>query len=159
MRLFCVFACFLYFVSATGFKIVNEPVLTNEMVDSILRNATEEAKKNGWNVSVTVVDRSGVVLGVIRDYRAGVHTVRASFKKAFTAVSQKRTTKEIAEGMNTGKVPGDLKYLHEDFTTLDGGIPIVVKGVVVGGIGVGGAHGSQDIQVAEAGLKAIEGLK
>ena len=74
----------------------------------------------------------------------------------YTANSQKRETAVIAQGIKDGSIPADLRYLDENILILDGGVPIYIDGIVVGGIGVGGAHGSQDVQVAKAGLKALE---
>lgn len=137
-------------------NIMRKPVLTTQQVQGIINTAYQEAKKNNWAVTITVVDSSGVILGVLRDDNAGVHTLSASYKKAYTANSQKRTTKSISDGIKEGKIPAGLQYLSENFAFLDGGIPIILDGVVVGGIGVGGAHGSQDIQVAEAGLNYLK---
>lgn len=89
-------------------------------------------------VSITVVDGSGQTLAVLRDHRAGVHTIRASYKKAYTANSQKRETAIIAQGIKEGTIPADLRYLDENILILDGGVPIYINGIVVGGIGVGG---------------------
>ena len=104
----------------------------------------------------TVVDASGQTLAVLRDHRAGVHTIRASYKKAYTANSQKRETAVIAQGIKDGTIPADIRYLDENMLMMDGGIPIVIDGSVVGGIGVGGAHGSEDVRIARAGLKVLE---
>ncbi|WP_182405075.1 heme-binding protein [Psychrobacter sp. GP33] len=143
-------------VSNSGAYMATIPVLTGEMAQNIVTAAALEAKKNQWMVSVTVVDASGQTLAVLRDHRAGVHTIRASYKKAYTANSQKRETAVIAKGVADGTIPSDIRYLDENILILDGGVPIYIDGIVVGGIGVGGAHGSQDVQVAKAGLKAIE---
>ena len=143
-------------VSSSGASVATIPVLTGEMAQNMINASALEAKKNQWMVSVTVVDASGQTLAMLRDHRAGVHTIRASYKKAYTANSQKRETAVIAKGIAEGTIPSDLRYLDENILILDGGVPIYIDGVVVGGIGVGGAHGSQDVQVAKAGLKAIE---
>ena len=143
-------------VNNSGAYVTTIPVLTGEMAQKMVTAAALEAKKNKWMVSVTVVDASGQTLAVLRDHRAGVHTIRASYKKAYTANSQKRETAVIAKGVADGTIPSDIRYLDENILILDGGVPIYIDGVVVGGIGVGGAHGSQDVQVAKAGLKAIE---
>ena len=124
------------------------PLLTGEMAQNMVNAAALEAKNNNLMVSVTVVDASGQTLAVLRDHRAGVHTVRASYKKAYTANSQKRETAVIAKGIKDGTIPEDLRYLDENILILDG--------CVVGGIGVGGAHGSEDVHIAKAGLKALE---
>ncbi|MDX3997920.1 heme-binding protein [Pseudomonas aeruginosa] len=131
------------------------PLLTGEMAQAIVNLASLEAQKDQLAVSITVVDRSGQTLAVLRDHRAGVHTIRASYKKAYTANSQKRETAVIAQGVKDGTIPPDIRYLDENILILDGGVPIYIGDVVVGGIGVGGAHGSEDVRVAKAGLKAL----
>lgn len=131
------------------------PLLTGEMAQNIVRLANLEAQKDKLAVSITVVDRSGQTLAVLRDHRAGVHTLRASYKKAYTANSQKRETAVIAKGLADGTIPPDFRYLDENILAMDGGVPIYINGIVVGGIGVGGAHGSEDIRIAKAGLNSL----
>ena len=135
--------------------MISIPVLTGEMAQNIVNAAILTAKKDQLAVSVTVVDASGQTLAVLRDHRAGVHTIRASYKKAYTANSQKRATAIIAQGVADGTIPGDIRYLDENILIMAGGIPIYINDVVVGGIGVGGAHGSEDVRIAEAGLQAL----
>ena len=131
------------------------PLLTGEMAQKIIATAALEAKKDKLAVCITVVDRSGQTLAVLRNEQAGVHTISASYKKAYTANSQKRETAVIAQGIKDGSIPPDIRYLDENMLMMDGGIPIYMNGIVVGGIGVGGAHGSEDVRIAKAGLKAI----
>ncbi|WLG12654.1 heme-binding protein [Psychrobacter cibarius] len=138
-------------VITQGAEMATIPLLTGEMAQKMVNAAALEAKSNNLMVSVTVVDASGQTLAVLRDHRAGVHTVRASYKKAYTANSQKRETAVIAKGIKDGTIPEDLRYLDENILILDGGVPIYI-----GGIGVGGAHGSEDVHIAKAGLKALE---
>ncbi|SET56438.1 GlcG/HbpS family heme-binding protein [Hymenobacter actinosclerus] len=133
----------------------SEPVLTAEAALAMVQAAHAEAEKGGHAVSITVVDRSGQTLAVLRDHQAGVHTLRASYKKAYTANSQKRETADIARGIMDGSIPEDVRYLDENMLLMAGGVPIVVGGRVVGGIGVGGAHGSEDVRIAKAGLRAL----
>ncbi len=135
---------------------VQEPILTGEMAAKIAQTAFAQAAKDGLQVTVTVVDRSGQTLAVLRHHDAGVHTIRASYKKAFTANSQKRETAEMAKGIKDGTIPEDVRYLDENILILAGGVPIFINGKVVGGIGVGGAHDSEDVRIAKAGLKALE---
>ena len=141
---------------ASSYKIVKEPVLTTTMVQGILEMAYKQAKKENFNVSITIVDKSGQILAVLRDDKAGVHTLNASYKKAYTAASQKRETAEILKGVNEGKIPGDIRYLDDNFSIMPGGVPIVIDGVFVGGIGVGGAHLELDVKIAKAGLKFLD---
>lgn len=135
--------------------IVLEPVLTGKMAAKIVEAASEQAEKDGLLVTVTVVDKSGQTLAVSRHHNAGVHTIRASYKKAYTANSQKRETAEIAKGIKDGTIPEDVRYLDENILLLAGGVPIYINGKVVGGIGVGGAHDSEDTRIAKAGLKVL----
>lgn len=135
-----------------------EPVLTSDLVQEIINAASQQAKNDKLTVSITVVDRSGQTLAVLRDHRAGVHTLRSSYKKAYTANSQKKETADIAKGIKDGSLPEDLKFLDENILMLDGGLPILINGIVVGGIGVGGAHGSEDVRIAKAGLKVLDKL-
>lgn len=132
------------------------PLLTGAMAQKMVVAAAAAAEEGQLTVCVTVVDRSGQTLAVLRDHRAGVHTIRASYKKAYTANSQKRETAVIAQGIKDGTIPADIRYLDENMLMMDGGIPIVIDGSVVGGIGVGGAHGSEDVRIARAGLKVLE---
>lgn len=134
---------------------VQEPVLTGEMAGRMVQAAFSQAEADGLFVTVTVVDRSGQTLAVQRHHNAGVHTVRASYKKAYTACSQKRDTAEIAKGVKDGTIPEDVRFLDENILIMDGGIPVFIKGQVVGGIGVGGAHGNEDVRIARAGLKVL----
>ncbi len=157
---------YLFLLVTTIFSIMtnaqnNEkfvPLLTSDIVLKIVTAAKMEAEKDNLTVTITVVDRSGQTLAVLRDHNAGVHTLRASYKKAYTANSQKRETAEIAKGIKDGSIPEDLRYLDENILIMDGGLPILINNIVVGGIGVGGAHGSEDVRIAKAGLKILETL-
>jgi uncharacterized protein GlcG (DUF336 family) len=132
-----------------------EPILTGKLASKIAQTAFEQAEKDGLNITVTILDKSGQTLAVLRHHNAGVHTLRASYKKAYTANSQKRSTAEIAQGIKAGTIPEDIRFLDENFLIMDGGLPIYINNKVVGGIGVGGAHGIEDVRIAEAGLKVL----
>lgn len=153
-----IFLCLFLGVSlmAKSFELAKEPVLTTQMVEGILDLAKKEAKKNGFNVSITIVDKSGQILAVLRDEKAGVHTLSASYKKAYTANSQKRETAVIFQGVKEGKIPEDIRYLDDKFSIMPGGVPIEVDGVIIGGIGVGGAHLEEDVKIAKAGLSFLK---
>ena len=133
-----------------------EPVLTGTIASKMIQAAFAEAEKDNLFVTVTIVDKSGQTLAVLRHHNAGVHTIRASYKKAYTACSQKRETAVIAKGSKDGSIPEDFRYLDENILAMDGGIPIFINGKVVGGIGVGDAHGNADVSIAKAGLKVLE---
>ena len=140
----------------TAGAIVREPVLTGEQAQAMVEVVMHEARESGHAVTVTVVDRSGQILAVLRDHHAGVHTLNASYKKAYTAASQKRETVAIARGIRDGSIPSDIRYLDPNFSLMEGGIPVILEQVVVGGIGVGGAHGSEDGRLARIGLLVLQ---
>ena len=154
-KVFFVLFTILSIMTNAQESITYEPVLTGFMAAKIANAAFAEANKDGLNVTVTIVDKSGQTLAVIRHQNAGVHTLSASYKKAYTACSQKRETAEIAVGINDGSIPEDFRFLDENILAMDGGIPIFINDRVVGGIGVGGAHGSEDVRIAKAGLKVL----
>ena len=135
--------------------VTQRPVLSMERAQKMLLAASAEAQRSGHAVCITIVDRSGQTLAVLRHHDAGVHTLEASYKKAFTAASQKRRTLDIANGVREGRIPEDIRYLDARLSLMEGGIPIIIAGQVAGGIGVGGAHAAEDTRIAEAGLKAL----
>lgn len=63
------------------------PILTGKMAAKIIQADSDQAEKDGLFVTITVVDQSGQTLAVLRHHNAGVHTIRASCKKAYTACS------------------------------------------------------------------------
>lgn len=131
------------------------PIITSDMATQIAQAALDAAAEESKKITVTVVDGSGQILAVLRHHDAGVHTLSSSYKKAYTANSQKRETAAIGQGIKEGKIPEDIRYLDENILILDGGVPIVVDGFVIGAIGVGGAHGSEDVRFAKAGIEHI----
>jgi uncharacterized protein GlcG (DUF336 family) len=128
------------------------------MATKALHAALEACKKDGYRVSVSVVDRAGVLRAMGRADGAGPHTVESSRRKAYTASSLRRPTTELAELI--AKVPTlqALRDMNPEILILGGGLPIDISGDVVGAIGVGGAPGAHlDDACAEAGLDAIGG--
>ena len=155
-RLLCISIILFVFTFMTKVQSTNnytEPVLTGETAHRIAAEAFDEANRKGFFITVTVVDKSGQILSVIRHHNAGVHTLQASYKKAYTACSQKRETGEIRKGIMEGKIPEDIRFLDSNFSVMDGGIPIIIEGIVVGGIGVGGAHGNNDTEIARTAIE------
>ncbi len=142
--------------AASADELPREAVLPVALADKAAHAALEQCTKDGYKVSVAVVDRAGVLRALLRGDGAGPHTVSSSSKKAFTAASLRRPTSELAD--LAAKMPA-LQGLHrmdEKILILGGGLPIEIGGEVVGGIGVGGAPGAHlDDACAQAGLSAI----
>jgi uncharacterized protein GlcG (DUF336 family) len=133
-----------------------ESVLPLTLANKAVHAAMEGCKKDGYRVSVSVVDRAGVLRAMGRADGAGSHTVDSSRKKAYTASSLRRTTTELAELITKVPTLQALSEMNHDVLMLGGGLPIEIGGDVVGGIGVGGAPGAHlDDACAQSGLDAI----
>lgn len=137
-------------------EMPKESVLALSAANKAIQAALEACKKDGYRVSVSVVDRAGVLRAMGRADGAGPHTVDSSRKKAYTAASVRRPTSELADLIT--KIPSlqSLRDMNGDILILGGGLPIEIGGEVVGGIGVGGAPGTHlDDACAQEGLDAI----
>ncbi len=121
-----------------------------------LAMATLEAcRAEGYQVAVVVVDRAGLEQVVLRDRYAGPHTVSTATRKAWTSVSFRAGTLELAELTGSDPKFGGLREVTGALF-LGGGLPVEAAGTIVGGIGVSGAPAPDlDEACAEAGLDAI----
>ena len=130
-------------------------VLTPEAALKATQAALQECRKHGYQVAVAVVDRSGLVQTMIRDRFAGAHTPRTSIDKAWTAVSFRTDTSELARTTQPGQPSSGIRNLPR-FVGVGGGVMIQAAGSIVGGIGVSGAPGGDaDEACAKAGIAAI----
>lgn len=137
-------------------ELAKESVLPLGTANKAIQAALDACKKDGYRVSVSVVDRAGVLRAMGRADGTGPHTVDSSRKKAYTAASVRRPTSELAD--LAAKVPTlqALRDMNSEILILGGGLPIEINGEVVGGIGVGGAPGAHlDDACAQEGLNAI----
>jgi glc operon protein GlcG len=141
--------------------IVNQPSLTLEGAKRVAAAAVEFARThNAPGASIAVVDAGGHTIYVERldgTFAAGSDI---SVGKARTAVVFKRPTRGIEEGINKGRTAMVDVAAVTWFTPLQGGVPIVVAGQIVGAVGVSGASSAQqDEEVAMAGAAAIDAGK
>jgi uncharacterized protein GlcG (DUF336 family) len=128
------------------------PTLTLAAAKDIAAAAEAFARERGWTVAIAVVDAAGglILFQILDDTQPGSQDV--ALHKARTAARFKRPTKALEDAVAGGRqallsLPG--------VTAVEGGLPIVVAGRVVGAVGVSGMQSSQDSQVAEAGLGAF----
>ncbi len=159
-RLLVVVIAMVGVISNTGVSVAEdlpkESVLPLGLANKAIYAAIESCKKDGYRVSVSVVDRAGILRAMGRADGAGPHTVDSSRKKAYTASSLRRPTTELAELINKVPTLQALRDMNDSALMLGGGLPIEIGGDVVGGIGVGGAPGAHlDDACAQAGLDAI----
>lgn len=144
-----------YTVQATE-ELPKEAVLPMGLAGKAIQASIDACNKDGYRVSVSVVDRAGVLRAMVRADGAGPHTVDSSRKKAYTAASFRRPTTELAELINRVPTLQALREMNDQVLMLGGGLPIELGGEIVGGIGVGGAPGAHlDDACAQAGLDAI----
>ncbi|EAQ9101686.1 heme-binding protein [Salmonella enterica] len=140
--------------AATG--VLNQKNLSLDLADKVAQNTLQACAKDGYNVAVTLVDRSGMPLLMKRMDNAGPHTVEASRMKAFTALTTKNLTGNVMKGAQSNAGAANLRYIP-DFLLLAGGVPVKVGDQVIGAVGVGGAPGGNfDEACALAGVKSIE---
>ena len=110
----------------------------------------------GYNVSASVVDRSGVLLAMVRADGAGPHTAEASRAKAFTSASSRNPTCGIAKAIQSNPDAAGMANIP-GFLVLGGGVPLKIGNETIGAIGVAGAPGGHlDEACAQ---KAITALK
>ena len=129
--------------------------LTNDGAMKILDAAIAKAVEMGVPQCISVVDTGGHLLAFSRMDGAFVLSIDSSLVKAMTAASYGEPTGHLPEGV-------DLKLAiatQGKRVNLPGGLPIVVDGHLVGGIGVGSGAGHEDLEVANAGLAALPGAK
>ncbi len=137
-------------------ELPKEAVLPMGLAGKAIQASLDACNKDGYRVSVSVVDRAGVLRAMTRADGAGPHTIDSSRKKAYTAVSFRRPTTELAELINKVPTLQSLREMNDQILILGGGLPIEIGGEIVGGIGVGGAPGAHlDDACAQAGLDAI----
>jgi len=133
------------------------PLLTLELAQKVAMATWQKCSDDGYAVSVAVVDRSGTLIIQVRDPEAGPHTVGSSYGKAFTSASMGRATGPLADAIAKNPALNGLRDMDPRMVILNGGLPIVINGQRVGGIGVGGAPGGHlDEACANVGLQQIE---
>lgn len=129
--------------------------LTPEAALLAAKTALESCRKQGYQVAVAVVDRTGLVQVLLRDRFAGAHTPEVAANKAWTAASFKTSTSALANDTQAGKPMSGLRNLPR-FIAAGGGLTVEGGGSLVGAIGVsGGPGGDADEACAKAGIKAI----
>ncbi|MBW8905740.1 MAG: heme-binding protein [Betaproteobacteria bacterium] len=130
-------------------------VLTPETALKAARAALERCRASGFQVSVSVTDRMGVVQVVLRDRFAGPHTPDMASAKAYTAASFRTNTTELAELTQAGRPQSGIRN-RPGVAAVGGALMIEAGGSLVGAIGVSGAPGARDDDAcAAAGIAAI----
>jgi uncharacterized protein GlcG (DUF336 family) len=127
--------------------------LNREAAKLIAAAAIEECRRHHWMMVIAIVDDGAHLIYLERMDGAQIASVVVAPEKAATAVRYKRSTKALEEAVTGGRV---VVMKLAGATPIEGGLPIVVAGELVGGIGVSGGTSPQDGQVAAAALKVLD---
>ena len=120
------------------------PPITLDQAKKAMAAAEAKAKQNKWNVAISIA-LDGAQLA----------SIRIAEGKARTAVEFRRPTKAL-EDVIAGGGAGLRYFTVRDVNLMEGGVPIVVDGKIVGGIGVSGVDSRDDAEIAQAGADAVK---
>jgi glc operon protein GlcG len=128
--------------------------ITWAQAKKVLAAAEAEAQKQEWPVAIAIVDGSGHLVAFARLENTQLGSIEVALQKAKTAALFRRPTKAFEDALAAGgenirllKLPGALP--------IEGGLPILHNGKVIGAIGVSGVKSTEDAQVAAAGIAAL----
>jgi glc operon protein GlcG len=144
---------FLFSAVSVSAQLTDKKGLTLEAAKKVAAAAEEEAVKNKWTVVIAIVDEGGNLVYLQRLDETQIGSIEVAIQKAKTAVSFKRPTKALEDAVITGgrtvvlSLPGAVP--------IEGGLPLVVDGKVLGAVGVSGVTAQQDGQIAKAGVDAL----
>ena len=130
-----------------------KPYLTLEDVKKIAAAAEAEALANNWAVSFAIVDDGGHLLWYQRLDGAAPASAHIAPAKARTAALGRRESKIYEDVINNGRV--SFLSAPELEGMLEGGVPVIVAGHVIGAVGVSGVKSNEDAQIAKAGIAAL----
>lgn len=151
-------ACVLSGAACAQQGIVTVKQMTPEAALTAARASLEHCRKQGYQVAVAVVDRSGLTQVLLRDRFAGPHTLDGAMNKAWTAASFRMATSALAAETQAGRPMSAIRDLPRVFAA-GGGLPLESAGTLVGAIGVSGAPGGEaDEACAKAGVDAVTDL-
>lgn len=135
---------------------VQQATIAWQAAAAAVQAAQEHAAKLAVAINVAVVDCSGLPIAFLRAPGAPLHSIDIATDKAYTAASFGLPTSQWLDALATHSpaVQRGL-VLRPRFVMFGGGLPIIVAGQVIGGIGVSGASEEQDEACARAGLQAM----
>lgn len=130
-----------------------KPMLTLDDVKRMAAASEAEALANNWAVTVAIVDDGGHLMWLQRLDGAPPVSSHIAPAKARTAALGRRESKSYEDVINGGRV--SFLSAPELQGMLEGGVPIIVDGHVIGAVGVSGVKSNEDAQVAKAGIAAL----
>jgi glc operon protein GlcG len=156
MRIFVV-GLTLLAASLPGFsQLATKKSLTLEAAKKIAAGAEAEARKNNWNVVICVVDDGANLLYLQRMDGTQIGSVDIAQMKARTAVKMKRPSKALEDAVVAGRT---MVIKLPDVLPIEGGVPLMADGQLIGAVGVSGVTSAQDGQIAAAGVAVAASMK
>jgi uncharacterized protein GlcG (DUF336 family) len=138
---------------SAGAQLADKKALTLEGAKKIAAAAEAEARKNSWNVVIAIVDDGGHLVYLQRNDGTQTGSIEVAIGKAKTAAAFKRPTKVFDE---LTKNRPSIVTIGTDAVLLEGGVPIMSGGQLIGAVGVSGVTSQQDAQIAEVGIAALQ---
>lgn len=136
--------------------LLTQKALSVETALSVANGVLDKCHADGYHISLTVLDASGLIKVQVRGDGTGPHTLEHSRRKAYTALTFKRTSAETAKAWSSAATPPPV---IEGTVGAAGGVPIKAGNEVIGAIGVSGAPGGErDEACANAGIAKIADL-
>lgn len=151
LRLFALLLAALPFYAQTV-QLPTEKRLTLEAARLIADTIETEAKKNNWIVTFVVMDAGAHPILLHRMDGCQIGSIELATRKARAALVYKRETKAFEERMASGQM--STLAMPGVFPS-EGGVPVIVDGVIIGSVGVSGVTSAQDGQLAKAGIAAL----
>lgn len=134
--------------------MADKPILTLEDAKRVAAAAEAEANANQWKVVIAVVDDGGHLLYLQRSHDTQFGSVETAIAKAHAAVAFQRPTKASEDAVLSGRL---IHLALPGVIPAEGGVPLLLDGILVGGIGISGVRSFQDGQIAQAGVSALSG--
>jgi len=126
-----------------------------EQAKKVVAGAEAESKKHNWNMVIIVLDSGGNLVLLERMDGTQLGSIEAAREKAYSAVLYRRPTKVFQDLLSQGG-PNMRLLALPGASPIEGGIPLLLDGKIIGSIGVSGAASEQDAQVAKAGADALK---
>lgn len=132
--------------------MATKPVLTLDDAKRVAAAAEAEARANDWKVSIVVVDDGGHMLYMQRSHDTRFGSVETALAKAKMSAALHMPSKASEDAVQSGRL---IHLALPGVIPAEGGMPLLMHGVVVGALGISGVRAFQDGQIAQAGINAL----
>ncbi len=139
----------------TSYGIPYGAPISLENAKKVAAAAAGEARKNGWNMAIAIVDPDGTLVYYEKMDNTQLGSAKVAVNKARSAALFKRPTKVFQDRLSAGAAGLNVLAL-EGAVPVEGGIPLMIEGHIVGAIGVSGDTSEHDAICAQAGVDAVK---